>query len=61
MLTTFGFLDPPELVIMLVIALVIFGLGKLPELGKSLGKGISEFKKASEGKTTETKDDQTER
>lgn len=59
MLTTFGFLDAPELVIILVIALVIFGPGKLPELGKSLGRGISEFKKATDGKTTETKTAET--
>ena len=37
----------PELVIILVIALIIFGPRKLPELGKSLGKSINEFKKAS--------------
>lgn len=50
-----------ELVIILVIVLVIFGPGKLPKLGKSLGRGISEFKKATDGKTTETKDEQTEK
>ena len=43
----FGSIGMPELVIILVIALIIFGPRKLPELGKSLGKSINEFKKAS--------------
>ena len=38
----------PELVIILVVALVIFGPGKLPEIGGALGKGIRDFKKAFE-------------
>lgn len=37
----------PELGMILVIALVIFGPGKLPEIGKALGKGIGEFRKES--------------
>lgn len=37
----------PELVIIFVVALVIFGPRKLPELGRSLGKGLAEFKRAS--------------
>jgi TatA/E family protein of Tat protein translocase len=37
----------PELMIIMVIALIIFGPRKLPELGRSLGKSIGEFKKAS--------------
>lgn len=39
----------PELIIILVIILIIFGAGKLPEIGESLGKGIKGFKKASSG------------
>ncbi|KLU58799.1 Sec-independent protein translocase protein TatAy [Peptococcaceae bacterium CEB3] len=50
MFSTFGFLSPMEIVIVLVIALIIFGPGKLPELGKSLGQGINEFKSATSGK-----------
>ncbi len=42
-----GNLGFPEMVVILVIALIFFGPGKLPEIGKSLGKGIAEFKKAS--------------
>jgi len=49
MLTTFGIFSPLEAGIFLVIALVIFGPGKLPDVGKALGKGIREFKSASEG------------
>lgn len=47
MLGLLGNIGPWELVLVLVIALIIFGPGKLPEVAKSLGKGINEFKKAS--------------
>lgn len=37
----------PELILILVIALIIFGPGKLPSVGASVGKALNEFKKAS--------------
>lgn len=43
----FGSIGMPELVIILMIALIIFGPRKLPELGRSLGKSLGEFKRAS--------------
>ena len=42
-----GPLGVPELVIILVVALIFFGPRKLPELGRSLGKSLNEFKRAS--------------
>ncbi|MBF0506960.1 MAG: twin-arginine translocase TatA/TatE family subunit [Nitrospirae bacterium] len=59
-----GLFQPMHLLIILVIALVVFGPGKLPELGAGLGKSIREFKKALsdadkqpmlDNKTAETK------
>lgn len=37
----------PELILILVVALIIFGPGKLPEVGRSLGKTIREFRRSS--------------
>ena len=42
-----GSIGMPELIIIFVIALIIFGPRKLPELGRSLGKSLNEFKRAS--------------
>ena len=50
----------PELILILVIALVIFGPGKLPEIGKAVGKSIREVRSASnenDTKTIEAKND----
>ena len=44
----FGSIGMPELIIILVIALIFFGPGKLPELGNTIGKAIRGFKKAME-------------
>lgn len=38
---------PMELILLLVIVLIIFGPGKLPDIGNAIGKGIREFRKAS--------------
>ena len=43
----FGSIGMPELIIIFMIALIIFGPRKLPELGRSLGKSLGEFKRAS--------------
>jgi len=43
----FGSIGMPELLIIMVIALIIFGPRKLPELGRSLGRSLNEFKRAS--------------
>jgi sec-independent protein translocase protein TatA len=43
-------LGAPELILILVIVLVIFGAGKLPQIGGALGKSIREFRNASETK-----------
>jgi sec-independent protein translocase protein TatA len=45
-ISMFANLGIPELILILVVALVIFGPGKLPEIGKSFGKSIGEFKEA---------------
>ncbi|MDD2273067.1 MAG: twin-arginine translocase TatA/TatE family subunit [Desulfuromonadaceae bacterium] len=45
----FGF-GTPELLIIGFIVVMVFGVGKLPEIGNSLGKTISNFRKAADGK-----------
>ena len=46
-------LGPMELVIILVIVLLVFGVGKLPQVGEALGKGLKSFQKASTGEDEE--------
>ena len=47
-------LGPMELVIILAIVMLLFGAGRLPQIGENLGKGISGFRKALSGKEEET-------
>jgi sec-independent protein translocase protein TatA len=55
-----GGIGMPELIIILVIILIIFGAGKLPEIGAGLGKGIKNFKKATK-EPLEDKTDEPEK
>jgi len=43
-----GSIGMPELIVILVIALVVFGAGKLPQIGENMGKAIRNFKSATE-------------
>ena len=51
-------LGVPELVVILVVALLIFGPGKLPEIGGALGRGIRDFRKAFEGNEAKIEEQQ---
>lgn len=55
----FGTLGPQELILILLIVVIIFGAKKLPELGKSLGEGIKNFKGSISGKD-KNHDDKTQ-
>ncbi len=50
----------PEILIVLVIALIVFGPKRLPELGRSLGKGINEFKSSVSGEDEDEDEDDKE-
>jgi len=58
----FGGIGMPELIVILVIVLIIFGANKLPQIGEGLGKGIRNFKKATkEREETEIEHKEDER
>lgn len=46
-------IGPTELIIILVIVLIIFGVGRLPEIGGAIGRSIREFREASKEPTVE--------
>lgn len=49
-------LGVPELLLILVIVVLIFGAGRLPQLGKGIGEGIKNFKEGIRGASDDTKD-----
>jgi sec-independent protein translocase protein TatA len=52
----------PELLVILVIVVLVFGAGKIPQLGKGLGEGIKNFKDAmKDGQSGDSKDDDTKK
>ena len=54
-----GNIGPLEIVVVLIIALIVFGPKRLPELGRSLGKGIREFRGSLGGNDDDEDDDRT--
>jgi sec-independent protein translocase protein TatA len=52
-----GNIGPLEIIVVLIIALIVFGPKRLPELGNSLGKGIREFKDSVTGENKDDDDD----
>ena len=56
-----GNIGPLEIIVVLIIALVVFGPKRLPELGNSLGKGIREFRDTVTGDKSDDKDDKDDK
>jgi sec-independent protein translocase protein TatA len=56
-----GSIGPGELIIVLVIALIILGPKRLPEVGRSVGKGMREFKDSLSGISLDDEDDEEDR
>jgi len=52
-----GSIGAGELIIILVIVLIVFGVGKLPDVGRGLGKGIKEFRQATKEELEGLKDE----
>jgi sec-independent protein translocase protein TatA len=48
-------LGPPEIILILIVVILIFGVGKLPQIGKSLGEGLRSFKSAQDEVNKEVK------
>ncbi len=53
-------LGPTELILVLVIILIVFGVGRLPEVGGALGRGIREFRRATTAEDGEEEEEEAE-
>ena len=56
----FGKLGPWEIALILVIILIVFGVGRLPQVGGAIGKGIRSFRKAQSGEVEEEDEEEEE-
>jgi sec-independent protein translocase protein TatA len=56
----FGKLGPWEIALILVIVLIVFGVGKLPQVGSAIGKGVRSFRKAQAGEDSEEEEEEEE-
>ncbi len=54
----FPHIGGPELILILVVVLIIFGVGKLPQVGGAIGKGIRQFRKAQHGEDEDIEEEQ---
>ena len=54
----FGKLGWPEIVIILVVVLIVFGVGKLPQVGGAIGKGLRSFRRAQKGEDFEEEEEE---
>ncbi len=56
----FGKLGPWEIALILVIILIVFGVGRLPQVGGAIGRGIRSFRKAQSGEVDEEEEEEEE-
>lgn len=54
----FGIIGAPEIIVIVLVVLLLFGGRKIPELMRGLGRGVKEFRDASQGKENEKSDNQ---
>ena len=54
----FPHIGGPELILILVVVLIIFGVGRLPQVGGAIGKGIREFRKGQRGEDEDIEEEQ---